>query len=215
MSKRTIIAPLVVCFICWLTGCSGGSGDPSVVNRTEAGVVERTFVRLSPDGTKTVRSAVVSREQSRAQLAARVERLAHQAQAAAEGLGVAEQAVTGNEGPDDCPPIALWIFDSSYSYLDDNVYWVYQGFGGVDHELCVEGNGDLDLTTQEHSYYGTHTVYWNGNIRSYYPGSCGGGYDGLFFACSVGFDAGTTYVDVGSSSCVNHSTNLLMYPTGC
>jgi hypothetical protein len=219
MRNRMVIALAAMSFSLWLVGCSadsGGSGD-----NANAGVVYRTFVRLNPDGTQTVRHAQVSREQSRAELAGRVERQARRAQAAAKGLGVAVHASpSGYEGPDPCPDQALWIFDVPYAQAHLNQYWSCQGQGPrqscVDQELCVEGGaGFLDLTTQEYSEFGFQApVSWYGHIRSYYPGSCGGGFDGDFSDCPVGFDAGTGPVDV-SSSCVNTSPSILMYTTGC
>jgi hypothetical protein len=179
----TLLAALFVsCSALWLSGCSGSndSGSASAPNK-DPSAVYRTLVRLNPDGTQTVTHATVPRAQSIAQIASRMQQRTAARSGAAAGIGVAQQAVFGYEGPSDCPPNDLWVFNSTVANEQQNVYWEANGRGyHWDQELCVDGAGALDLTTLEQYYTFAGGREFTGTwaddvILSYWPGGCGNG----------------------------------------
>jgi hypothetical protein len=103
-------------------GCAGNS-DPSSAAQQE--MVERTIVKMRPDGTEDVKIEHITVEQQRQELAARELRLHPGTRAAGGNVGVTEEALaTVDSG---CAGSSMWIFDNTNNTV---------GTLPFNHEIC-------------------------------------------------------------------------------
>lgn len=113
---------LALSFVCALTAC--GSTGPAPSAATDAQMVERTIVKLLPDGSEDVKTEQVTVAQQRREWAAREQRL-HAPESAAGGVGVAHEGLASLDSG--CVGSSMWIFDSN----DNSV-----GTPPMNHEIC-------------------------------------------------------------------------------
>jgi hypothetical protein len=119
MNQRLIVTGLV----CALAGCLDSS-EPTP-EPAEPAMVERTIVKLLPDGSEQVTVQQVTAAQQRQELAER-ERRAHLAPASASGgTGEVVQGLASTDSG--CAASSMWMFDSDNNQL---------GTGLFSHEIC-------------------------------------------------------------------------------
>jgi hypothetical protein len=167
--KKIVTLVLVSCFASGMAGCMAAT--PSDADDPLAGLVtHRTVVHQNADGTAQVKVETIPRAQQVAEMKQRAQRLAQADTARAEGLGVAEDAISVDTG---CAGSSLWIYDAAVGSQKSG--WTYGIFDltGSENEICFYGAGMASLWDYTHSYndFSNTTYAWAGKIRSYWPGS--------------------------------------------
>lgn len=179
MMNRSVIGIFLACFALGSAGCMSGTGGD------EEKMVNRTIVHLNPDGTKEVKTVVISAAEQAADIEARTEMLARIAEARAQGLGVAEEAISQDTG---CAGSSLWLFDSTTTPAN---------------EICFHGAGSANL--------GDYWIYfplppydpgesWSAHVRRYWPGSEAGSLDCTYWVSGTHFTLHETFSAWGSQT---------------
>ncbi len=108
--------------VCMLGGCIDGA-EPTPAAADEP-MIERTIVRLLPDGSEQVTTARVTATQQRQEFADRAQRTASAARPS-DGTGEVQQGLASVDGG--CAGSSMWIFDNTGNTL---------GTGLFGHEIC-------------------------------------------------------------------------------
>ena len=182
MNHRRIAIGLV----CVLGGCLDGA-EPAPAAADEP-MIERTIVRLLPDGSEQVTTAQVSATQQRQELADRAQRLAG-ATRVPDGTGEVQQGLASVDGG--CATSSMWIFDNTGNAV---------GTWPLNHEICFYKSStgfpictDLRQYTRQCFFFGGSITcqnwandtsdwigsYWAGRDTGMYLDQYGGAVEGF------------------------------------
>ncbi|NRD63505.1 hypothetical protein HRD49_17275 [Corallococcus exiguus] len=147
----------VVCAVGLLMGCGGEPEDAltQAPEGQEDGLVSQTILRQLPDGTLSQETKFITREEQRAQVAAR------EALFQRRGDGVTQQDLDDLVVDGGCAGSSLWLFDQTSR--QGNQLCLYKQVGAY--------QGWLNLGTIIRRFDGTRLLTWAGAVRSLYSGS--------------------------------------------
>jgi hypothetical protein len=115
---------MILSLACLVGGCNGNI-DASATAAQDSQLVERTIVKLLPDGNEEVKTEQVTVGQQRQEWAARQQRLHPGTPGAGGNIGVAEEELVSVDSG--CAASSMWIFDSNNSQI---------GAPPFNHEIC-------------------------------------------------------------------------------
>lgn len=146
----------VVCAVGLLLGCGGAPEDvpPQAPEVRQEELVSQTILRQLPDGTFSQETTFISREEQRAQVAAREELFQRR------GEGVTQQDLDDLVVDGGCAGSSLWLFDATSR--QGNQLCLYKQVGAY--------QGWLNLGTILRRFDGTRFLTWSGAVRSLYSG---------------------------------------------
>lgn len=149
-------------FVPALVACGGGPSFEAEQRTPPPGPVERTIVNIAADGTRTVRTDWVTREEQQAEVAAHEGLARHGDTGGAVGTRTQSLAITRDPG---CSPYSLKLF-SQTGYQGSYICF------NVDPNLGYSGHlllGDYCRVRNPRS--GGCAVTWQQSVRSFWTGA--------------------------------------------